>query len=216
MPRFPVSFLSAVLFLAFGGCYTRFAEFPPVTAEAAADTVRPSDSSKETCLWERDLAGYPRLRCYPAYYPRQWYLYNYSPWWYRNSQHLYNAKKCPPYYYLDTTCGCCRYYLNNPDLVRAAGGGGINKKTIDTSAQQDSNRVSVTVSTGSSVHIPLNGNTAPPAGAPQPAAGQSAATQNAPDSLAIQHLNDSLARARMRDTMKVVPVNTRRRSLRGR
>jgi hypothetical protein len=213
MPRFRVPVFSAMLFLVFESCYTRFAEFEPVSARSGADTVQAADMDRETCLWERDLTGLPRLHCYPVYYPRQWYLYNYSPWWYRNGQHLYNAKKCPPYYYLDTSCGCCRYYLNNPDLVRSSGGGVTNKKT-DTIP--DSNRVSVNVSAGSSVHIPLNGNTAPSAGAPQTPAGQSAFAQSPPDSLAMRHLNDSLARVRMRDTMKVVPVNTLRRSLRGR
>jgi len=196
--------LAAALVLSATGCYTRFAEFEPVSAKAAADTVKTADT--ETCIWERDLTGYPRLRCYPAHYPRQWYMYNYSPWWYHNSQHLYSAEKCPPYYYFDNNCGCCRYYQNNPDLVRAPGGHGVVQKSTDTAAAQDSNRVSVTVSSGSSVHIPLNGNTAPPAQTAQPAAGQPASAQGTPDSLA----------APGRDTMSVVPVNKLRRSLRGR
>jgi len=207
--------LAAALLLGATGCYTRFAEFEPVSAKAAADTVRTADT--ETCIWERDLAGYPRLRCYPAHYPRQWYMYNYSPWWYHNSRHLYSAERCPPYYYYDKNCGCCRYYLNNPDLDRSAGGG-VVQKAADTAAAQDStrgsnrdsNRVSVTVSSGSSAYIPLNGNTGlsaqPPAQTARPAAGQPASAQGAPDSLA----------ARARDTMSVVPVNRLRRSLRGR
>jgi hypothetical protein len=207
MPRHFLFLLFAVLSLAFAGCYTRLAEFPPAGAPAAADTVRPSDSSKETCVWERDLAGFPRLHCYPLYYPRQWYRYNYSPWWYHSDRYLYSKEKCPPYYYLDPTCGCCRYYLNNPDLVRAPGGGVIHKKTEDAPPQHDSNRVSVTVSAGSGVFIPLHGNTAPPDNASLPPA---SAQGTAPDSTAAQNANHG------RDTMTVVPVNTLRRSLRGR
>jgi hypothetical protein len=209
------STLAAALVLSTTGCYTRFAEFPPVSAAAKADTVNATDS--ETCIWERDLTGYPRLRCYPSHYPRQWYRYNYSPWWYQNSRHLYSAEKCPPYYYYDNNCGCCRYYLNNPELVRSAGGGVVQKATDTAAAQdsnrsssRDSNRVSVTVSSGSSAYIPLNVNTGPSAQPPtqtaQPAAGRPASAQRATDSLA----------ARVRDTISVVPVNKLRRSLRSR
>jgi hypothetical protein len=195
------------------GCYTRFAEFEPVSVKAAADTVAPQDS--EICIWERDLTGYPRLRCYPSYYPRQWYLYNYSPWWYHNSSHLYNSEKCPPYYYYDDNCGCCRYYLNNPDLVRS-GKDGVVRKNADTAAAQDSNRVSITVSSGTSVFIPLKGTTAPAAPDARPAAGQPASAQNTTDSLAARQQGDSTAAKQRRDTMTVIPVNRLRRSLRGR
>jgi len=205
--------LAVVVLLVPAGCYTRFAEFEPVSEKAAADTVQPQDS--EICIWERDLTGYPRLRCYPSYYPRQWYLYNYSPWWYQNRNHLYNSEKCPPYYYYDNNCGCCRYYLNNPDLVRSKGGG-VVRKNADTAAAQDSNRVSITVSSGTSVHIPLSGNTAPAAPAARPAAGQPASALGTTDSLAARQQGDSTAGEQRRDTMPVVPVNRLRRSLRGR
>jgi hypothetical protein len=212
LPKLCITALCSLL-LSAAGCYTRFAEFEPVSVSAAADTIAPQDS--EICIWERDLTGYPRLRCYPSYYPRQWYLYNYSPWWYHNSSHLYNSEKCPPYYYYDDNCGCCRYYLNNPDLVRSAGGGVVRKKP-DTTAAQDSNRVSITVSSGTNVYIPLKGNTAPASPDARPADGQPASAQGRPDSLAATNTPDSLAAGHRRDTMPVVPVNRLRRSLRGR
>jgi hypothetical protein len=214
IPLLPVLCTAALfpLLFAAAGCYTRFAEFEPVSEKAAGDTVPPRDS--EVCIWERDLTGYPRLRCYPSSYPRQWYLYNYSPWWYHNRSHWYNAERCPPYYYFDTACGCCRYYLNNPDLVRSAGGA-VRKKT-DSTAAKDSNRVSITVSSGTSVHIPLTGSTAPVSPDARSVSGQPASAQGPTDSLATPPQGDSIAVLPARDTMKVVPVNRLRRSLRGR
>jgi len=211
----------AVLLTATEGCYTKFGEMEP----AKADTVRASGTDKETCIWERDLTGYPSLHCYPSYYPRQWYMYNYSPWWYHSDRHLYNADQCPPYYYYDPNCGCCRYYLNNPDLLRPAQGGS-NKGTTGgpAPAPQDSNRVTISASSHTSISIPLHGNPSPPNAASQPAAGQSSATtaQAGPDSLTMKQKNDSLAAApgqtvqAQRDTVKVIPVKKLRRSMRGR
>jgi hypothetical protein len=206
----------AALVLVTAGCYTRFAAFEPVSAAAAADTLTPSDSSQETCVWERDLSGFPRLRCYPAYYPRQWYLATYSPWWYHNNRHLYDAEKCPPYYYLDPSCGCCRYYLNNPDLVRTSKGGATAKETDSATATEDTDRVSVTVSSGASVHVPLSGSTLSADDASRPAPGRNAAAQGPADSLPAGAPDDSLAIQHRHDTMTVVPVNRLRRSLRGR
>jgi len=71
------------------------------------DTIR-SDNN-QTCVWERDLMGYPHLRCYDSFYPRDWFLYNNSPWWYRNDPYWYDYNRCPRYYYYDQSCGQCRY-----------------------------------------------------------------------------------------------------------
>lgn len=123
----------SVLFLSLQGCYTRFAKFETLPAEQVVTVldskgnlvreVRRNDTihtpEGETCVWEQDALGYPFLHCYPRYYPREWYLYNKSPWWYRNDEHLYSADRCPAYYYFDENCECCRYYLNNPTLNRA-------------------------------------------------------------------------------------------------
>ncbi|MBN1307551.1 MAG: hypothetical protein JXA18_06520 [Chitinispirillaceae bacterium] len=83
----------------FSGCYTQFAlidrtpqpkeEVTWVVDSATGDTVKvikQTDTVRteehQTCIWERDLLGYPRLYCYDSFYPRDWFYYNYSPWWY--------------------------------------------------------------------------------------------------------------------------------------
>ena len=71
------------------------------------DTIHTEDH--QTCIWERDLMGYPHLRCYDSFYPRDWFYYNNSPWWYRNDPYWYDYDRCPRYYYYDPSCGCCRY-----------------------------------------------------------------------------------------------------------
>lgn len=118
--------LSIGAFTLFTGCYTQLAVVdtspPPeesvewVVDSATGDTVKvirevdtiETDDGR-TCIWERDLMGYPRLRCYDSFYPRDWYYYNYSPWWYRNDPYWYDYRRCPRYYYYDRSCGCCRY-----------------------------------------------------------------------------------------------------------
>jgi hypothetical protein len=203
--------LVAASLLAIGGCYTRFATFEAESVTPKADTLRAAD--KETCIWERDLTGYPSLHCYPPYYPRQWYLYQYAPWWYHSDRHLYTPDKCPPYYYYDPNCGCCRYYLNNPDLARGAAGGGDAGKTEKPPA--DGNNISISGSSHTRIFIPLQGNATPAAGAPQQSAGQSssAAAQTGQDSLSQQRKNDSAA---AHDTAEVAPVKKLNRSLRSR
>lgn len=120
-----VALLAAVIF---SGCYTRFAQKdqtpPPPPAEQVewvvdsatgdtvtvikqVDTIRVEDN--KTCVWERDLMGYPQLRCYDSFYPRDWFWYNNSPWWYRNDPYWHDYNRCPRYYYYDPSCGCCRY-----------------------------------------------------------------------------------------------------------
>jgi hypothetical protein len=156
------------------GCYTRFAtiEERSITPDSrtantgsagsgvadSLDTLKKADD--ETCVWERDLMGFPYLRCYKGYYPREWYRNNFSPWWYQTDAHLYDRSRCPAYYYYDKSCGCCRYYLNNPELERTSRG--IAKKRSSavpadrTAQQQDSaGQVSISASTRTTAAIPL-------------------------------------------------------------
>jgi len=126
MPRIFSMLIIGGLFSLFTGCYTQLMVVdqspPPAETEewvidsATGDTVkviRQVDTIEvddgRTCVWERDLMGYPRLRCYDSYYPSSWYYSNYSPWWYRNDPYYYDYRRCPRYYYYDPSCGCCRY-----------------------------------------------------------------------------------------------------------
>ena len=156
------------------GCYTRFAtleerSFTPDGLAGAADstgsnvadsldTLKTADD--ETCVWERDLMGFPYLRCYKGYYPREWYRNNFSPWWYQTDAHLYDRRRCPAYYYYDRSCGCCRYYLNNPELERTSRG--ISRtRSSDTPAgstappPDSTGKVSISTSSRTSATIPL-------------------------------------------------------------
>lgn len=138
--------LTGVLALCVSGCYTQFAmvdrtEPPPEEVEwvvdsATGDTVRVirevdtvETDDGQTCVWERDLMGYPYLRCYDSFYPRDWFYYNYSPWWYRNDPYWYDYRRCPRYYYYDPSCGCCRYTSGDYHYGRYHyGSGGSSKK----------------------------------------------------------------------------------------
>lgn len=189
-------------------CYTKFATFEQREIAPGTDSVKTED--KEVCIWERDLMGFPYLHCYPGYYPRQWYINN-SPWWYHNNEHLYNADQCPPYYYFDPNCGCCRYYLNNPALSRASYGNqaeNAQSSVQSTNARgYDSNRVNISTSSHSTIYAPLYGNrnsTMPPVtGQPSPAS-----SAMKPDSLKVR---DSVSA----DTASPPPKRPQR-SMRGR
>ncbi|MBN1128885.1 MAG: hypothetical protein JXA71_07860 [Chitinispirillaceae bacterium] len=154
-------FLSIIVafFALMCGCYTQFAavEQRPDTkrqVDMMPDTLQTSDN--ETCVWERDLMGFPYLRCYKGYYPREWYQYNFSPWWYRGDEHRYGGSRCPAYYYYDKSCGCCRYYLNNPELDHGSRGIPGNRPSTTRSAAHDTTgRVNISASTRSTVKIPL-------------------------------------------------------------
>jgi hypothetical protein len=121
----------AVLCLcACAGCYTQFAMIdrndpglaPPDSTAAGdsaqsriQDTVRVSNN--QVCYWTRDMWGKPELRCDDSYYGRDWYRYNYYPWWSRSDPYYYGSynsngwdEQCPAYYYYDYSCGACRYY----------------------------------------------------------------------------------------------------------
>ncbi|NLD95389.1 MAG: hypothetical protein GX639_22285 [Fibrobacter sp.] len=106
------------------GCYTQFVtnqriindEVSVVIDSITGDTVKVINridtvlqKEREVCVWERDLMGYPRLRCYKSYYPRDWYVYNNTPWWYNNDPFWGDYDRCPRSYYYDPDCGCCKY-----------------------------------------------------------------------------------------------------------
>jgi hypothetical protein len=152
---FPVILFSLLLT---SGCYTRFANVEngsptPEQAEKAPDTLNPTDD--ETCVWERDLMGFPYLHCYKGYYPADWYRNNFSPWWYHGGTHRYSGSRCPDYYYYDNTCGCCRYYLNNPDMERSSLERGRSRKSPVSGPPDTTTRVSISSSSHSVVKIPL-------------------------------------------------------------
>ncbi|MCX7725559.1 MAG: hypothetical protein N2053_01790 [Chitinispirillaceae bacterium] len=120
-------FLLLISFILLSGCYTQLMVVekrePPKEEvvweidSATGDTVKVikrvdtvKTKEREICVWRRDLLGYPYLYCYESYYPRDWFYYNYSPWWYRNDPFWYDYYRCPRFYYYDPSCGCCRYY----------------------------------------------------------------------------------------------------------
>jgi len=123
-------FLSAILMLALPGCYTQFAALDrygdrtPARAQAeddsAADTISAAPRvdtvrvrERETCYWQRDFFGRPRLRCYRSYYDDDWYDFYYRPWWYSPSSRYYGSDcdcYCPYLYsYHDGYCTDCVY-----------------------------------------------------------------------------------------------------------
>jgi hypothetical protein len=100
MNIFKVLLPAIAVSLAVSGCYTQFAmvnqttpqpkeqvyyEVDSTTGDTVkvvkqVDTVRTREH--QTCIWERDLMGYPRLYCYDSFYPSNWWYYNNNPWWY--------------------------------------------------------------------------------------------------------------------------------------
>lgn len=134
-----ILFLLGAVFL-FSGCYTQFLmvdKVPPqadevsfVVDSATGDTVRvirQTDTvytrDNQTCIWERDLMGYPRLRCYDSYYPSHWFYYNYSPWWYYDRYpyysggHYYGGRRHRHYYHGGSSGGS-----SNPEPALPSGG----------------------------------------------------------------------------------------------
>ena len=121
--------VSLSVILIFAGCYTQFAlvdKAVPETINTVVDSVgdtvkviKQTDTvfqkEHDVCVWERDLLGYPHLRCYKSFYPRDWFVYQNTPWWYRNDPFWGDIDRCPRYYYYDSDCGCCRYSVNRYD-----------------------------------------------------------------------------------------------------
>ena len=114
----------------FAGCYTQFAYVNRAALEGVPpDSALPADSASayirdsvpanpnQVCYWTRDMWGRPQLVCEDADYGRDWYRYNYYPWWNRSDPYFYGSynsygwdERCPAYYYYDYSCGACRYY----------------------------------------------------------------------------------------------------------
>jgi len=134
-----VAALSCALFSA--GCYTKFMGYQGEvlagrdSTGAGADCgecleVAPASDRREVCVWERDMFGYPDLRCYNTNYSSTWVYFHNTPWWYRDSYSWYDTRGCPPYYYYDRISGFCRYYDNGASSYprrhsgRGGGGGG--------------------------------------------------------------------------------------------
>jgi hypothetical protein len=151
--------LTIATFLSLTGCYTQFAvlDTPTTLGSSNQDTVQPA---QENCVWERDFSGRPFLHCYSGTYPREWYGYNHSPWWYHRNRDSYDVDRCPPNYYFDRNCKCCRYYLNNPYY------GGLSKTAaapVDDAEPEKSDtaktpqKVNVQVSNHHSVYVPIGG-----------------------------------------------------------
>jgi hypothetical protein len=121
--------LGSGIFLIFAGCYTQFAvvdkavpETIKTVVDSTGDTIKVIERTDtvlqkehQVCVWERDLMGYPRLRCYRSFYPQDWFAYKNTPWWYRNDPFWADFDRCPRYYYYDSDCGCCRYSANRYD-----------------------------------------------------------------------------------------------------
>ena len=114
--------LSAALLCAFlfGGCYTQMMAYQGEATQGrdnrgdechdCRDQVPVSSSRREICVWERDIFGYPELRCYNTNYHSSWMYFHSTPWWYRSNFGWRDTRGCPPHYYYDRYAGICRLY----------------------------------------------------------------------------------------------------------
>ncbi|NLG19216.1 MAG: hypothetical protein GX556_17975 [Fibrobacter sp.] len=148
---FGVVILTAFLL---GGCYTQLSSLdsfdetqgntPEVSDSAAADNDGRVDTvvvrDRETCIWERNLLGYPQLRCYKSNYHRDWFYYTRSPWWYRNDPYWYDYNRCPRYYFYDRDCGCCRYYNGSFYPYNRGSSGGSSTTITPGASPRDRSR----------------------------------------------------------------------------
>ncbi len=88
----------------FAGCYTQFAYVNRAALEGVPpDSALPADSASayirdsvpanpnQVCYWTRDMWGRPQLVCEDADYGRDWYRYNYYPWWNRSDPYFYGS-----------------------------------------------------------------------------------------------------------------------------
>ncbi|MCL2268367.1 MAG: hypothetical protein FWC23_04185, partial [Chitinispirillia bacterium] len=91
------------------------------------EQVAADHSRREVCVWERDIFGYPTMRCYNTYYHSSWMYFQNTPWWYRSSFGWNDTRGCPPFYYYDRYMGYCRYYGSSyppPNSGQGGAGGG--------------------------------------------------------------------------------------------
>jgi hypothetical protein len=176
----PAVIVTAVL----SGCYTQFVmvdKTPPkeevswVVDSATGDTVKVINRTdtvhtqdQQTCIWVRDLMGYPYLRCYDSFYPRDWYYYNYSPWWYYDYPYYSGGYYSGGYYY-----GGRRYYRRYHEggergPVKTEPSGSSYRSRVrgvpDPKTAGSLQKSGAAVSTGSSDKSANTGNSAPEQG----------------------------------------------------
>jgi len=118
----------------FSGCYTKLMSYQGEAMlgrsgsgceDGCPEEVAVSRDRREICVWERDIFGYPEMRCYNTYYHSSWMYFHSTPWWYRSSFGWYDTRGCPPHYYYDRFTGRCRYYGNTyPPPNSGVGGSG--------------------------------------------------------------------------------------------
>jgi hypothetical protein len=131
--------LSTALLCVFllAGCYTKLMTYQGEVMPGreggdcadCAEQVPANHARREVCVWERDIFGYPEMRCYNTNYHSSWMYFHSTPWWYRNSFGWYDTRGCPPNYYYDRFSGICRLYGHrypsaNDGTGNAGGGGG--------------------------------------------------------------------------------------------
>ena len=146
--KFILPFALLCLFV-FGGCYTRMMSYygeTPTSGTPRAESgilddsgceaecpaeVAPLVNRREICIWERNIFGYPELRCYNTNHSTGWVYFHNTPWWYRDRFHYYghhHYHRCPPHYYFDRISGICRYYDRGPSRP---GGGGSGSAEVE-------------------------------------------------------------------------------------
>ena len=114
----------------FGGCYTKLASYQNETMAASGGGCSdcgdeaPVNNRREVCVWERDIFGFPEMRCYTTNYSSSWMYFHSTPWWYRSNYRWYDSRGCPPHYYYDRVSGICRYYGASTYPSGGGGGGG--------------------------------------------------------------------------------------------
>jgi len=121
--------LCCAFLLGFGGCYTKLASYQNETMGNGGDCSdcgdeAPVNDRREVCVWERDIFGFPEMRCYTTNYSSSWMYFHSTPWWYRDSYRWYDTRGCPPNYYYDRGSGICRYYGSSNYHPPGGGGGG--------------------------------------------------------------------------------------------
>ncbi|MCL2183554.1 MAG: hypothetical protein FWB85_08810 [Chitinispirillia bacterium] len=120
----------------FAGCYTQLMRYQGETVqgreggacdEGCPEEIAASSARHQICVWERDIFGYPEMRCYNTRYHSSWMYFHSTPWWYRSSFGWYDTRGCPPHYYFDSYSRTCRRYGHSyppPNTGHGGGGGG--------------------------------------------------------------------------------------------
>jgi hypothetical protein len=111
------------------GCYTKIASYQNETIPSSGSggcvdcrDEAPASDRRQICVWERDIFGFPEMRCYYTNYASSWMYFHSTPWWYRSNYGWYDTRGCPAYYYYDRTSGICRYYGGSYSSGGGSGG----------------------------------------------------------------------------------------------